>query len=244
MRPKLREVQVLASAITSTRVAPGPHQKVAKKFFFLACLFTAVARTGPNHTLQLTVDIASIALTLDDVRTGSNVSHPAQHTNMAAAAAAAAAIICKAAIAFAPNEDLVVEAVSVAPPRAGEVRIRIVAAAVCHTDIYTWSGQDSEGLFPAILGHEGAGVVESIGEGVTSVAVGDHVIPLYTPECKTCKFCKATGEHATNLCSRIRGTQGKGVMPDGTSRFTCVRTGQTLFHFMVGAVARTQQQRG
>lgn len=114
-----------------------------------------------------------------------------------------------------------------APPKAGEVRIKILATGVCHTDAYTLGGLDSEGLFPCILGHEGGGVVESVGEGVTSVAVGDHVIPLYTPECRDCKFCKSG---KTNLCSVIRATQGKGVMPDGTSRFTC--KGKTVYHFM------------
>lgn len=101
------------------------------------------------------------------------------------------------------------------------------ATGVCHTDHYTWSGQDSEAAFPCILGHEGAGVVESIGEGVTTVKVGDHVIPLYIPECKQCKFCKSG---KTNLCSLVRETQGKGLMPDGTVRFTC--DGQELFHYM------------
>jgi S-(hydroxymethyl)glutathione dehydrogenase/alcohol dehydrogenase len=98
-----------------------------------------------------------------------------------------------------------------------------------HTDVYTWSGKDPEGLFPCILGHEGAGVVESIGEGVTSVKPGDHVIPLYTPECKECKFC-CSGK--TNLCQKIRVTQGKGLMPDNTSRFTAVKNNQQLYHFM------------
>ena len=143
-----------------------------------------------------------------------------------------AALVCKAAVAYKPNAPLVIEEVEVAAPKAGEVRIKIIATAVCHTDLYTWSGHDSEGLFPCILGHEGAGLVESVGEGVTSVKVGDHVIPLYTPECKTCKFCTATGDKRTNLCSRIRGTQGKGVMPDGTSRFKCIRTGEAIYHFM------------
>eukprot|EP01112_Ceratiomyxa_fruticulosa_P008936 TRINITY_DN2323_c0_g5_i1.p1 TRINITY_DN2323_c0_g5~~TRINITY_DN2323_c0_g5_i1.p1 ORF type:complete len:377 (+),score=82.33 TRINITY_DN2323_c0_g5_i1:84-1214(+) len=136
-------------------------------------------------------------------------------------------IKCRAAVAWKPCEPLVIEEVEVAPPKAGEVRIHLKATGVCHTDDYTLSGKDSEGIFPCILGHEGAGVVESIGEGVTSVKVGDHVIPLYTPECRTCKFC-TSGK--TNLCSLIRGTQGKGLMPDGTTRFTC--KGQTIYHYM------------
>jgi S-(hydroxymethyl)glutathione dehydrogenase/alcohol dehydrogenase len=136
-------------------------------------------------------------------------------------------IKCKAAVAWEANKPLSVEEIEVAPPKAGEVRIRIHSTGVCHTDAYTLSGKDSEGLFPCILGHEGGGVVESVGEGVTSVAVGDHVIPLYTAECRKCKFC-TSGK--TNLCQAIRATQGKGVMPDGTSRFTC--KGQTVYHFM------------
>ena len=113
------------------------------------------------------------------------------------------------------------------PPQAGEVRVRIIASGVCHTDAYTLSGEDPEGVFPAILGHEGGGIVESIGEGVTSVQVGDHVIPLYTPECGECKFCKSG---KTNLCQKIRATQGKGLMPDGTTRFH--KDGQPIFHYM------------
>jgi len=138
-------------------------------------------------------------------------------------------IICKAAVAWEPNQPLSFEDVRVDPPRAGEVRVKIVASALCHTDVYTWSGKDPEGLFPCILGHEGAGIVESIGEGVTSVQVGDHVIPLYTPECKDCQFCKST---KSNLCVKIRATQGKGLMPDSTTRFTAVKNDTPLYHFM------------
>lgn len=105
--------------------------------------------------------------------------------------------------------------------------MKIIASGVCHTDAYTLSGKDPEGKFPVIFGHEGGGIVESVGEGVTSVAPGDHVIPLYIPECKECKFCKSG---KTNLCQKIRITQGQGVMPDGTSRFTC--KGQTIYHYM------------
>ena len=123
----------------------------------------------------------------------------------------------RAAVAFGPNQPLQIVEVDVAPPKAGEVLIRIVATGVCHTDAYTLSGDDSEGVFPCILGHEGGGIVEAVGEGVTSVAVGDHVIPLYTAECRECKFCKSG---KTNLCSSVRATQGKGLMPDGTTRFS------------------------
>ncbi len=136
-------------------------------------------------------------------------------------------LTCRAAIAWGPGQPLSVEEVQVAPPKAGEVRVRIVATGVCHTDAFTLSGEDPEGIFPAILGHEGGGIVESIGEGVTSVAVGDHVIPLYTPECGECKFC-LSGK--TNLCQKIRATQGKGLMPDGTSRFS--QNGKTIYHYM------------
>lgn len=114
-----------------------------------------------------------------------------------------------------------------APPKKNEIRIKIQSTGVCHTDAYTLSGADSEGVFPSILGHEGAGIVESIGEGVTKFKIGDAVIPLYIPQCHDCKFCKSP---KTNLCQKIRVTQGKGVMPDGTSRFSC--NGKTIYHFM------------
>jgi S-(hydroxymethyl)glutathione dehydrogenase/alcohol dehydrogenase len=136
-------------------------------------------------------------------------------------------IKCKAAIAWGPSQPLSIEEVEVMPPQAGEVRVRIVATGVCHTDAFTLSGEDPEGVFPCILGHEGGGIVESIGEGVTSVKVGDHVIPLYTPECGECKFCKSG---KTNLCQKIRTTQGKGLMPDGTTRFS--KDGQPIYHYM------------
>lgn len=138
-------------------------------------------------------------------------------------------ITCKAAIAWEAGKPLSVEEVEVLPPRAHEVRIKVVATGVCHTDAYTLSGKDPEGAFPVILGHEGAGIVESVGEGVTNVKVGDHVIALYTAECKECKFC-TSGK--TNLCSKVRATQGQGVMPDGTSRFKAKKNGQELLHFM------------
>ncbi|AWI80561.1 S-(hydroxymethyl)glutathione dehydrogenase/class III alcohol dehydrogenase [Parazoarcus communis] len=133
----------------------------------------------------------------------------------------------RAAVAWAAKQPLEITEVDVAPPKAGEVLVRIVATGVCHTDAFTLSGADPEGIFPTILGHEGGGIVEAIGEGVTSVAVGDHVIPLYTPECGKCKFC-LSGK--TNLCQAIRTTQGKGLMPDGTSRFS--KNGKPIFHYM------------
>lgn len=132
-----------------------------------------------------------------------------------------------AAVAFAPNQPLEIVEVDLEGPKAGEVLIEIMATGICHTDAYTLDGLDSEGLFPCILGHEGAGIVREIGEGVTSLAVGDHVIPLYTPECRQCKSC-LSGK--TNLCTAIRATQGKGVMPDGTSRFSY--KGDPIYHYM------------
>ncbi len=133
----------------------------------------------------------------------------------------------KAAVAFAAGEPLKVMEVDLAGPQAGEVLIEIKATGVCHTDAFTLSGDDPEGAFPAILGHEGAGIVIEIGEGVTSVEVGDHVIPLYTPECRECDFCL---HPKTNLCQSIRETQGQGLMPDGTSRFSI--DGKPLLHYM------------
>ena len=122
----------------------------------------------------------------------------------------------RAAVAFEAKKPLEIVEVDLEGPRAGEVLVEIMATGICHTDAYTLDGLDSEGIFPSILGHEGAGIVREIGPGVTSVAVGDHVIPLYTPECRQCKSC-LSGK--TNLCTAIRATQGKGLMPDGTSRF-------------------------
>ncbi|KAG8036399.1 hypothetical protein G9C98_003721 [Cotesia typhae] len=127
-------------------------------------------------------------------------------------------IKCRAAVAWKEKEPLSLEEIEVAPPKAHEVRIKVTAVALCHTDAYTLSGADPEGIFPSILGHEGSGIVESVGEGVTEFKAGDHVVPLYIPQCRDCKFCKSP---KTNLCSKIRLTQGKGLMPDGTSRFTC-----------------------
>lgn len=136
-------------------------------------------------------------------------------------------ITCRAAVSWGVKEPLKIEEITVLAPRAHEVRVKLTATGVCHTDWYTMGGSDPEGLFPCVFGHEGAGVVESVGEDVTTVAPGDHVVLLYTPECGACKFCESP---KTNLCSRIRATQGKGVMPDGTSRLIC--GGKELFHYM------------
>src|SRR6266852_5123801 len=133
----------------------------------------------------------------------------------------------RAAVAVAAGKPLEVTTVQLDGPRAGEVLVEIKATGICHTDAFTLSGADPEGLFPVILGHEGGGIVQEIGAGVTSVKAGDHVIPLYTPECGTCEFC-VSGK--TNLCQRIRITQGKGVMPDGTSRFSF--NGKPILHYM------------
>lgn len=137
-------------------------------------------------------------------------------------------ITCTAAVAYAAGKPLTVEQITVDAPKAHEVRIKITNTAICHTDAYTLSGVDPEGAFPCILGHEGAGIVESVGPDVTTVKPGDHVIALYTAECGKCKFCKSG---KTNLCGSVRETQGKGVMPDGTSRFHNLK-GEPLFHFM------------
>lgn len=133
----------------------------------------------------------------------------------------------RAAVAFAAGQPLQIVEIDVAPPQAGEVLVRITHTAVCHTDAYTLSGDDPEGVFPAVLGHEGGGIVVEVGAGVTSVQPGDHVIPLYTAECRECKFCKSG---KTNLCQKVRATQGKGLMPDGTSRFSY--QGKPLYHYM------------
>lgn len=137
-------------------------------------------------------------------------------------------IQCTAAVAYGAGQPLSVEEITVDPPKQHEVRIKITHTAICHTDAYTLSGTDPEGAFPCVLGHEGAGIVESVGPDVTNVKVGDHVIALYTAECGECKFCKSG---KTNLCGAVRATQGKGVMPDGTSRFHNAK-GETLLHFM------------
>ena len=133
----------------------------------------------------------------------------------------------RAAVAYQSGQPLVIEQVELAGPRAGEVLVEIKATGVCHTDAYTLSGADPEGLFPTILGHEGAGVVVEVGAGVTSLQPGDHVIPLYTPECRECEYCL---NPKTNLCQAIRSTQGQGLMPDGTSRFSL--GGKPLHHYM------------
>ena len=133
----------------------------------------------------------------------------------------------RAAVAWKAAAPLTIETVELEGPRAGEVLVEIKATGICHTDHFTLSGADPEGLFPAILGHEGAGVVLEVGAGVTTLVAGDHVIPLYTPECRQCKFCLS---RKTNLCQQIRGTQGRGLMPDGTSRFSL--KGKPILHYM------------
>lgn len=133
----------------------------------------------------------------------------------------------KAAVAMAAGAPLSIETVQLEGPKEGEVLIEVMATGICHTDAFTLSGADPEGIFPSIMGHEGAGIVREVGPGVKSVTPGDHVIPLYTPECRQCKFC-TSGK--TNLCGAIRTTQGQGLMPDGTSRFSM--NGETLYHYM------------
>ena len=133
----------------------------------------------------------------------------------------------RAAVAFEAGKPLQIVEIDVEPPRKGEVLVKITHTGVCHTDAFTLSGDDPEGIFPAVLGHEGAGVVVEVGEGVTTLKPGDHVIPLYTAECRECKFC-LSGK--TNLCQKVRATQGKGLMPDGTTRFSY--NGQPIYHYM------------
>jgi S-(hydroxymethyl)glutathione dehydrogenase/alcohol dehydrogenase len=133
----------------------------------------------------------------------------------------------RAAVAWKAGEPLTIETIDLDGPKAGEVLVEIKATGICHTDAYTLSGEDPEGLFPAILGHEGAGIVREVGAGVTTLKPGDHVIPLYTPECRQCKTCLS---RRSNLCTAIRATQGKGLMPDATSRFHC--DGDQVFHYM------------
>ena len=134
----------------------------------------------------------------------------------------------RAAVSLAPGKPLEIMEVNLADPKAGEVLVEIKATGICHTDDFTLSGADPEGLFPAILGHEGAGIVRAVGPGVTSVAPGDHVIPLYTPECRSCPSCLS---RKTNLCTAIRATQGQGLMPDGTTRFSML-DGTPILHYM------------
>ena len=133
----------------------------------------------------------------------------------------------RAAVAREAKKPLSIETVDLDGPREGEVLVEIKATGICHTDEYTLSGMDSEGLFPSILGHEGAGIVVDVGKNVSSLKKGDHVIPLYTPECRQCEYCLS---RKSNLCVSIRATQGKGVMPDGSSRFSC--DGQPIYHYM------------
>ena len=133
----------------------------------------------------------------------------------------------RAAVAWEAGKPLTIETIEIGGPKAGEVLVEVMATGICHTDAYTLSGMDSEGKFPAILGHEGAGIVREVGAGVTTLKAGDHVIPLYTPECRSCKSCLS---RRTNLCTSIRATQGQGLMPDGTSRFSC--DGGEVFHYM------------
>ena len=137
-------------------------------------------------------------------------------------------MITRAAVAVEAGKPLVIMDVRLDGPKYGEVLIEIKATGICHTDEFTLSGADPEGLFPSILGHEGAGIVIKIGEGVTSLAVGDHVIPLYTPECRSCPSCLS---RKTNLCTAIRTTQGQGLMPDGTTRFSMM-DGTPIYHYM------------
>jgi S-(hydroxymethyl)glutathione dehydrogenase/alcohol dehydrogenase len=158
---------------------------------------------------------------------GASVTRSTSHSFFRAFSTAGKSINCKAAVAWQAGKDLSVETIEVAPPKPTEVRIKLKATGVCHTDAFTLSGADPEGIFPVILGHEGGGIVESVGSEVTSVKAGDHVIPLYIPECRKCKFCLSG---RTNLCQAVRVSQGKGLMPDLTSRFSS--KGKSILHYM------------
>lgn len=172
------------------------------------------------HAVKLRKSAASVALN----------SAEAEKSALIMSTTAGKPIKCQAMVARSPKEPLTLEEITVDPPKAGEVRVKVIANALCHTDVYTLNGEDPEGLFPSILGHEAGCIVESVGEGVTSVQPGDHVIPCYTPQCgeATCIFCQSP---KTNLCPAIRSTQGKGVMPDGTTRFKD-KEGNPIYHFM------------
>ncbi|OBT82659.1 hypothetical protein VE02_07931 [Pseudogymnoascus sp. 03VT05] len=158
-----------------------------------------------------------------DAMVGSTGGHSSPYEGMAITCQS----VGKAAVAWEAGKPLSIETIEVAAPKANEDRIEIYYTGVCHTDAYTLSGKDPKGAFPIVLGNEGASIDESVGSGVTSAKPGDHVVALYTPECKECVFCKSG---KTNLCGKIRATQGRGVMPDGTSRFTC--KARPLLHFM------------
>ena len=191
------------------------------------CFFPVSMVPPPMHTVMSPSTLACISFQVFSLhRTTFFTSHP---PSLLPSLAPITTALLNFELYFSPW-PLQVETVTVAPPKAGEVRIKVVANALCHTDLYTWSGQDAEGKFPSILGHEAGGVVESVGEGVSSVKPGDKVIPCYTPECRDsdCIFCSSK---KTNLCPKIRATQGEGLMPDGTTRFTDSK-GNPIFHFM------------
>ncbi len=209
-----------AAAAVGQKVTVRRHAGFDHSYFFIS---TFMAEHVHYHAKALAAKAAAAM---------AQVQVPVDATLLDAfKATAGKPIECQAAVAWGANQPLSNETVIVAPPKAGEIRVRVMANALCHTDIYTLEGHDPEGLFPCILGHEAGAIVESVGEGVTSVQPGDHVIPCYTPQCNapSCVFCASP---KTNLCPAIRSTQGAGHMPDGTSRFTAKSNGKPIYHFM------------
>jgi S-(hydroxymethyl)glutathione dehydrogenase / alcohol dehydrogenase len=191
---------------------------------------TVNMREGFDHSYHFIAAFIEAHIEFHGKRLNKKVQRARIHVTYDFSATAGQPITCKAMVARAPKTPLVEEEIIVDPPKAGEVRVKVMANALCHTDIYTLDGHDPEGLFPCILGHEAGCIVESVGDGVTSVKPGDHVIPCYTPQCceTQCIFCQSP---KTNLCPKIRSTQGAGVMPDGTVRFHD-KDGKDIFHFM------------
>jgi S-(hydroxymethyl)glutathione dehydrogenase/alcohol dehydrogenase len=208
-----------ACAAVGQKVSVRRHKGHDHSYFFISSFMETHI---DFHADALSTKAAAAALTSVDTVDPELLAQFAQTTGKP--------IECFAAVAWGPKQPLTNELIVVAPPKRGEIRVKVISNALCHTDLYTLDGHDPEGLFPCILGHEAGTIVESVGEGVTSVAVGDHVIPCYTPQCNapSCIFCASP---KTNLCPTIRSTQGAGHMPDGTSRFT-TKDGTPIFHFM------------
>jgi len=216
LRPEALEA---AAATVGQKISLRRHEGFDHSYFFV----TSFIEEHVNfHADKMGAKIRAAAVAAAEASPVAGVTAPSD--------TAGEVIMCKAAVAWGPKQPVKTETINVAPPKAGEVRVKVIANALCHTDIYTLDGHDPEGLFPCILGHEAGAIVESVGPGVTSVKPGDHVIPAYTPQCAqpSCIFCSSS---KTNLCPTIRGSQGKGVMPDGTSRFSTL-DGKPLYHFM------------
>jgi S-(hydroxymethyl)glutathione dehydrogenase/alcohol dehydrogenase len=209
------------------QLKPEAFENAAKK---CGQKVTINMREGFDHSYHFIAAFIEAHVEFHGKRLNKKVQSARNDVTIDFSATAGQPITCRAMVARAPKTPLVVEEIIVDPPKAGEVRVKVMANALCHTDIYTLDGHDPEGLFPCILGHEAGCIVESVGDGVTSVKPGDHVIPCYTPQCceTQCIFCQSP---KTNLCPKIRSTQGAGVMPDGTVRFHD-KDGKDIFHFM------------